>query len=102
MADVALLRRQVAQTPKVKARVSKLLSAHAEANTWWNPADMPAWLTEEYYTKEIEPRLKHLKVREIANAIEVSHAYAGLVRADKRRPHPRHWQVLAELVGAVP
>jgi hypothetical protein len=61
---------------------------------------MPARLADDYHTKEIEPRLKHLKVREIANAIEVSLAYAGLVRAGKRRPHPRHWMVLARLAGA--
>jgi hypothetical protein len=63
---------------------------------------MPSWLTEEYYTKEIQPRLTGLRVREIANAIEVSHAYAGLVRAGKRRPHPRHWRTLAKLVAILP
>ena len=61
---------------------------------------MPAWLTEEYYANEIQPRLKNLKVREIATPIEVSQAYAALVRAGKRRPHPRHWRALAKLVGA--
>jgi hypothetical protein len=99
MAEVAHVGRQVARTPKVKARVSRLLSGHAVANTWWNPADMPGWLTEEYYSKEIERRLKLLTVHEIANAIKVSHAYAAIVRAGKRRPHPRHWQAMADLVG---
>jgi hypothetical protein len=60
---------------------------------------MPAWLTEQYYTEQIQPRLRELRVREIAYAIKVSHAYAALVRVGKRRPHPRHWQVLARLSG---
>jgi CRISPR-associated endonuclease Cas1 len=100
MVEVALIGGQVARTPQVKARVSRLLSDHAVANTWWSPADMPAWLTEQYFIEHIQPRLTNLKVREIANAIDVSHAYAALVRSGKRRPHPRHWQSLAQLVGA--
>jgi len=58
---------------------------------------MPAWLTEEYCAKEVQPRLKDMKVREIANAIKVSHGYAALVRAGKRRPHPRHWSTLVNI-----
>ena len=76
------------------------MRVNAVANTWWNPADMPAWLTEEHYIKEIQPRLKDLKVREIANVIKVSYAYAALIRAGKRRPHQRHWQLLADLTRA--
>jgi hypothetical protein len=26
--------------------------------------------------------------------------YAADIRAGRRRPHPRHWQALAQLVGA--
>jgi hypothetical protein len=55
-------------------------------------------LTNSYCAEQIQPRLKDLKVREIATTIEGSHAYAALVRAGKRRPDPRHWQVLAKLV----
>jgi hypothetical protein len=29
----------------------------------------------------------------------LSEPYAAFVRSGKRRPHPRHWQVLAKLVG---
>jgi hypothetical protein len=42
--------------------------------------------------------LRELKVKELADTIDVSHAYAALVRSGKRPPHPRHWQVLAETV----
>lgn len=99
MAAVAQVGRMVARTPKVSKRVSRLLSDHAVANTWWNPADMPEWLTAEYYAERIQPRLRELKVRQIADTIKTSQPYAALVRSGKRRPHPRHWQALAVLVG---
>jgi hypothetical protein len=40
-----------------------------------------------------------LKVREISEALHVSKPYAALVRAGRRRPHPKHWKILAELVN---
>ena len=43
--------------------------------------------------------LRTVKVHEIAQAMQVSQPYAAFIRAGRRRPHPRHWQVLAELVG---
>jgi len=35
----------------------------------------------------------------MASALGVSEPYARDIRAGRRRPHPRHWQGLAELVG---
>jgi len=34
--------------------------------------------------------------------IGVSEPYVADIPAGRRRPHPRHWQALAELVGVVP
>ena len=34
-----------------------------------------------------------------AEIMQVSHPYAALIRSGRRRPHPRHWQVLARLAG---
>ncbi|MFZ3370020.1 MAG: hypothetical protein WA239_23115, partial [Candidatus Sulfotelmatobacter sp.] len=44
------------------------------------------------------------KIHEIANpvimsALGVSVTYAVAIHAGRRRPHPRHWEALAELVG---
>jgi hypothetical protein len=33
------------------------------------------------------------------SALGISVAYAVAIRAGRRRPHPRHWQALAELVA---
>jgi hypothetical protein len=79
--------------------MSRALSDHAVANTWWDPSSLPSWLNEEYYINKIQPQLKAMKVREIAEALRVSQPYAAVVRSGRRRPHPRHWQTLALLLG---
>jgi len=99
MAQVALIGHAKPKTPQLKAHISKTLSEHAVANSWWSPSSLPAWLNEECYVQRIQPRLRALKVREIAEALGVSKPYAALIRAGRRRPHPRHWKALAELVG---
>lgn len=99
MAQVALIGHAKSRTPTVKAHISKTLSNHAVANSWWSPSSLPAWLNEECYGQKIQPRLRTIKVREISEAMKVSRPYAALVRAGRRRPHPRHWEVLAKLVG---
>jgi hypothetical protein len=102
MAQVALIGHSKPKTAKVKARISKTLSDHAVANTWWDPTSLPSWLTEECFVQRIQPLLKHKKIREIAEAMQVSEPYAALVRSGRRRPHPRHWQALAQLLGLSP
>ena len=102
MAQVALLGHTKPKSKRTKASISKTLSDHAVANTWWDPSSLPSWLTEQCYVQEIQPQLRTIKVREISEAMQVSKPYAALVRAGRRRPHPRHWGILAKLVGALP
>jgi hypothetical protein len=45
---------------------------------------------------QIVPGLKH--VGEIMTACDVSKSYASMVRNGMRRPHPRHWPKLVELI----
>jgi CRISPR-associated endonuclease Cas1 len=99
MAEVALIGHMKPKSKKAKARISKTISDHAVANTWWEPSSLPDWLTEECYLQTIQPRLKTKKVREIAEIMRVSKPYAAFVRSGRRRPHMRHWQNLANLVG---
>jgi hypothetical protein len=49
MALVALIGHSKLKTSKVKARISKTLSDHAVANSWWSPSSLPEWLTEEFW-----------------------------------------------------
>ena len=72
-----------------------------EAQRKWKPEDLPQWLDEEFYRREIVPRLSALTVKSIRTAIDVSHPYATLIKRGDRIPHPRHWDALAKLVGLV-
>jgi len=101
MAHVALLHHTKPKSKKTKARISKVLSDHAVANTWWDPSSLPSWLTMQYYDAKIQPRLRTKKIREIAEAMQVSTPYAAFVRSGRRRPHPRHWRVLARLANII-
>jgi CRISPR-associated endonuclease Cas1 len=99
MAHVALIGHSGPKNERAKNRISKRISGHAVANTWWDPKHLPNWLTEECYIQKIQPLLRSKKVREIAEAMQVSHPYAAFIRSGRRRPHPRHWQALAKLAG---
>jgi len=99
MADIASLSHLKPKSKKEKARLSRVLSNHAVATTWWDPSSQPKWLNEECYVQKIQPWLRTVKVREMSEAMHVSKPYAAQVRAGRRRPHPRHWEALAGLVG---
>jgi hypothetical protein len=60
---------------------------------------MPVWLNEDAYLGTIQPKLAGVAISALASALEVSEPYAGDIRAGRRRPHPRHWAALAQLVG---
>jgi hypothetical protein len=64
-----------------------------------DPASQPAWLTDVTFAGEIQPRLAKVRPADIMNAIGVSWLYASHIRRGMKRPHPRHWVKLAELVG---
>jgi hypothetical protein len=51
------------------------------------------------YSEKVQPHLAAISSSTIAARIGVSRWYAGRIR-EGYRPHPRHWQALAELTGA--
>ena len=53
----------------------------------------------EWYSEQIAPRLCELSLGEIAGALGVSTSSASKFRRGLRVPSPRHWRVLAELMG---
>jgi len=69
----------------------------AEALRKWNPSDLPNWLDEDFYRREILPRLSGFTVKKIRLAIGISHPYATLIKRGLKMPHPRHWKTLADL-----
>jgi hypothetical protein len=73
----------------------------AEALRKWNPSELPKWLDEDFYRREILPRLSEFTVKVIRLAIDVSHPYATLIKRGERIPHPRHWLTLAKLADVI-
>jgi CRISPR-associated endonuclease Cas1 len=97
----AKLGRVIGHGPQAQARRKETKRRQDEARSQWSPDQQPAWLTEQAYTSEIQPRLREASVSQIAAAIRVSIPYASDIRKGRRRPHPRHWHTLANLMHAM-
>jgi len=102
MLEIAWRGRVVAHEPRASARRRETKRRHDLALRNWSLSDQPDWLTDEMYAHQIQPRLRDASLSEIASAIGVSILYASDIRRGRRRPHPRHWQALAQLVGLPP
>jgi len=96
---VGVLGRVAGHSPEARGRQAETQRRHAAELKAWNPADKPDWLTEEVYGNKIQPSLASITVPAIALALGVSQPYAAEIRAGRYVPHPRHWQILANLVG---
>jgi hypothetical protein len=99
MREVAKRGRLVSHTPEAEAKRTAARRRNARAEAAWKPSDQPAWLTERVYVEQIQPRLATISGGRLTAALRVSRAYAAAIRAGRRRPHPRHWLVLARLTG---
>lgn len=78
---------------------SETQRGHEAAKREWRDSSSPNTIDYEKYDKEIRPSLASVTIAPIASTLGVSEPYAALIRAGRRRPHPRHWQMLAELGG---
>ena len=99
MLEKAKLGRIATHSPLAEARRTATHAKQVEALRRWNPAELPKWLDEDFYRREILPRLSAFTVKAIRLAIDVSHPYAILIKRGERIPHPRHWVRLARLAG---
>jgi CRISPR-associated endonuclease Cas1 len=82
-----------------EARRSATQVKQAAALHKWDPSMLPKWLDEDFYRREIVPRLSAFTAKAIRLAIDVSHPYATLIKRGERIPHPRHWLPHAKLAG---
>jgi CRISPR-associated endonuclease Cas1 len=99
MVEVARQGRIASKSSESRARVAATQRRQQKARWNWQPSSHPSWLTGEAYTRQIQPRLGSTTLSQIASAINVSIPYASDIRKGRRQPHPRHWSMLAELVG---
>jgi hypothetical protein len=94
--------RVASHSREAQARRAETQRQHHAARQAWQPSQQPTWLDEKTYREKIQPRLAGVTVPDIATALGISEPYATDIRSGKRRPHPRHWQRLARLVGVSP
>jgi CRISPR-associated endonuclease Cas1 len=87
-----------AYDPIAQARRADSQRRQAAALKVWRPSDKPEWLDEKFYLKNIQPRVAGIKIPVLTSALRISKPYATAIRAG-RRPHPRHWLRLAQMVG---
>jgi hypothetical protein len=91
--------RVAAQSDQAQTRRANTQRAHSKAKAAWKSSDLPDWLNERFYMKQIQPRLKAITLSVLASKLSISIPYAVDIRSSRRIPHPRHWQTLAQLVG---
>jgi len=99
LVELAKLGRAAAVGPEAQKKRSETQHKHEAAKRAWRESRDENWNDSKRYDTEIQPRLSTVKIASIALALGVSEPYAADIRAGRRRPHPRHWQGLAELVG---
>jgi CRISPR-associated endonuclease Cas1 len=100
MIEAAKLGRIATHTLEAETLRAKTQRKHAAALAAWKSSDLPDWLNEEAYRAKVQPALVGMTVPAIATALGISEPYATDIRRGRRVPHPRHWQILARLVGA--
>jgi CRISPR-associated endonuclease Cas1 len=98
LASAGRLGRVAARNAESRAKHSVSRRRHAQACSGWDASSQPGWLTAKLYSEKLQPLLAQASASAIAKQIGVSRWYAGRIR-EGYRPHPRHWQALAELVG---
>ena len=99
--SAASLGRAAARSPESRAKHVASRQRLGEACSAWDPSTQPVWLTSELFAQKIQPLLKKTSTSAIRSQLGVSRWYAGRIRQGYR-PHPRHWQALARIVGISP
>ena len=94
----ARLGRLISHSAKAQASRAESQKRQHAARKGWVASDLPPSLDKNDYLEQIQPRLTVIPCSAIASALGVSHPYAAQIRAVRRIPHPRHWEVLAGLV----
>lgn len=91
--------RTMAHDAESRARRSVTNRQQAECIKQWNPAELPQWLTREFYLSTIMPALATVPTAQIRSTLGISEPHAIYIRRGTRIPHARHWKLLGELAG---
>jgi CRISPR-associated endonuclease Cas1 len=90
--------RIAAQSSEAQARRTETQRRNANAQLTWEKSGSPK-ISDEVYRNEIQPRLAGVTIPTIMSALNVCASYAADIRRGRRRPHQRHWEMLAALAG---
>lgn len=96
--EVSRLGRVATLGPAAQAKRAATQRINTQAVWDWHASDHPAWLTSDFYSVKIQPRLLSLSCSLVAKRLGVSVGYADQIRKG-RVPHPRHWLAMAKLLG---
>ncbi len=91
--------RVTAQSEEAQKARTETQKVHAAEIRVWIDSGGPTTVDENTYLKAIQPKLASVTISAISSALRISEPYARDIRAGRRRPHPRHWLALAQLVG---
>jgi CRISPR-associated endonuclease Cas1 len=98
--ELAKQGRVVAQSQGSQAKRSASQTRHEAAKrAWRSKPKRRTWPDEKTYMTQIHPRLLSVTISALSVALGVCESYAADIRTGRRRPHPRHWQALAQLAG---
>jgi CRISPR-associated endonuclease Cas1 len=97
--ELAKVGRIAAQSPESRKKRSQAQRRHGAAKRAWRSSPKADWLDENTYVQRIQPRLTSVTISILSSALGVSESYAADIRAGRHRPHPRHWERLAQLVN---
>lgn len=99
LVELAKRGRVAAQSPEARRKRIETHLRHGAARRAWRSSPKPAWLTTDTYVEKIQASLAAVTILSISSTLGVSESYAADIRAGRHRPHPRHWEALAKLVG---
>jgi|SRR5580700_429810 RNA polymerase subunit RPABC4/transcription elongation factor Spt4 len=79
LASAAKLGRIAARSPEARAKHVASHLRHTKANSAWDASKQPAWLTDQLFSKKIQPLLTQASPSAIAKRLGVSRWYAGRI-----------------------
>jgi CRISPR-associated endonuclease Cas1 len=100
LTKIATEGRIISHLSNAQAKRSKTQIANQTNIREWSPSDQPSWLTAEFYAEKIRPQISSLSTSSLTRYLAVSRGYATEIRRG-RVPHPRHWLILAKLLGSL-
>jgi CRISPR-associated endonuclease Cas1 len=97
--ELAKVGRAAAQSVESRRKHSETQRRHEAAKRSWQSSPKPAWPDKAAYETKIQPRLATLPISTLSSKLGVCESYAADIRAGRHCLHPRHWGVLAKLLG---